>query len=434
MGYRLYTLLSYLLLPWAFFRLYKKGRQVPAYRQRWSERVGKLDFDLKQVIWIHAVSLGESIAAMPLILKLLKDYPDKNFLMTHMTPSGSAYVQDRVKKMGELGKKVKACYLPYDLPIFIERFLKHVQPEILLLIETELWPNWLRILNQKNIPIVLVNARLSERSYERYAKFKKITATMMSNLTQVLAQTQEEADRFIGLGLARNKIQVTGSLKFDLSIPEDIEEKAAPWRKSLKDRAVWIGASTHPGEESYLLDVHQHFLSTYPEGLLILAPRHPERLLELEKSCKEAELSYQIRSQSLEASGILPSTQVFIVDTMGELLLFFALSEVCFVGGSLVPHGGHNLLEPAALKKASLTGPHVFNFQKITETLVKEKASLMVKDSADLTDKLKYLFQHPEKRTRMGEAGYQVVMANRGALDRQHSWIKKILPTLPTRR
>ncbi len=429
MGYRIYSFLSYLLLPFAFLRLYRKGRLTPGYRKRWSERCGYPGFKLnnKEVIWVHAVSLGESIAAMPLIRRLLKDYPDQGILITNMTPTGSDYIKTQIKNLGELGgfgKRIRTCYLPYDVPVFIKKFLKEIKPKILLLIETELWPNLLKELKARNIPVVLVNARLSERSYEKYAKFKNMSQNMLSCLSLTLAQTQDEAERFIQLGQDPEKIQVTGSLKFDLSIPDNIEEKASPWRLQLKDRPVWIAASTHEGEESYLLDVHRHFLRDFPAGLLILAPRHPERLPMLQELCKSAGFSFQVRSES---EAIAPSTQIFIVNTMGELLLFYALSDVAFVGGSLVPRGGHNLLEPAALKKATLTGPHVFNFQKITETLVQARASIMTPNSANLTQVLKDLFKNPAKRQKMGEAGFQVVAANRGALDRQYALIRKLI-------
>lgn len=419
MTYFFYTLLTYLALPWAFYRLHKKGSITPAYRERWAERCGKPGFKIKNSIWIHAVSMGESIAALPLIERLLKDFPNQTILVTSMTPTGSAYIAKH------LGDRVKHCYLPYDTPVFIRKFLLATQPKILLLIETELWPNLLRELSLKKIPIVLVNARLSERSYLKYQRFKTLSQQMLSYLTMTLAQTQEEAERFIDLGQPKDHIHVTGSLKFDLTLPDNIEEKAAVFKSQIQDRPVWIAASTHEGEESYLLDVHQHFLNAFPKGLLILVPRHPERFSKVKTLCEQA--GFNTQNRSLSNNIISPSTQIFLVDTMGELLLFYSLADVAFVGGSLIPHGGHNLLEPAALKIPMLTGPHVFNFQKITEILVQAGAAIVTPNVTSLTQALRDLFKHPEKRKKMSAAAYQVIQENRGALDRQYDLILSVL-------
>ncbi len=428
--YALYTFLSYLALPFAFLRLLKKSKITPAYRQRWSERLGhpgfKLGFELnnKKSIWIHTVSLGEAITAYPLISRLLKNFPDHDFIITSMTPTGSEFIQQKIQSLNLT--KIKHCYLPYDLPVFIKRFLKQIKPEVLILIETELWPNLLKYAHQNSIKIILANARLSQRSYLNYARFKTLSFTMLNFIDLIMAQTPEDAERFKALGFTK-KLKITASLKFDLSIPDNISEKSQVLKNQIinfKTRPIWIAASTHEGEETYLLDIHRHLLKTNPNTLLILVPRHPERFSKIKKLCEQENFSIQTRSSQ---EVILPSTQIFLGDSMGELLIYYSLAKIAFVGGSLVPRGGHNLLEPAALKIPVITGPHVFNFQQITETLVQAGGALLISEIPLITQALRDLFQEPERAQKMGELAYQVIQKNKGALDRQHALIKQLI-------
>jgi len=434
MLYFLYTLLSYFILPFAFLRLLKKSRLTPAYRKRWSERLGITKFKTKNAIWIHAVSLGEAITAYPLIQKLLQDFPDQEFLITCMTPTGSQFIRE---KFGDYlkNKKIKHSYLPYDLPIFIKKFLKNTQPKVLILIETELWPNLLKYTHENKTKIILANARLSERSYLKYEKFLRLSSEMLNYLDLIIAQTDQDARRFEALGVTKSKIKVTGSLKFDLNIPDNILDRSQELKNKIinsNQRPIWIAASTHEGEETYVLDIHRHLLKTNPATLLILVPRHPERFVKIKKLCEQENFSIQTRSETKNnpennLGNILESTQIFLGDSMGELLIYYSLAQVAFVGGSLVPRGGHNLLEPAALKKPSITGPHVFNFQQITETLVQAGGALLISEIPLMTAALRDLFANPERAKQMGENAYQVVQKNKGTLDRQYALIQSEL-------
>lgn len=419
MMYFWYTFLSKLFMPFAFKRLKKKSQITPAYAEHWDERKGIVPFELKPCIWIHAVSLGESIAAEPIIKKLIADYPNERILITNTTPTGREFIE---KKFGD---QVHNCYFPYDLPGYWERFFSKVSPKILLLIETELWPNLLKILHEKKIPSMLINARLSQRSKDKYGNFAKISKSMLNNLGLIVAQTEDDARRFAALGKDPKQIKVTGSMKFDLSIPEGLAEKSAEFKKTvLGERPIWIAASTHDGEEQYILNVHQQVLKTIPNALLMLVPRHPERFDSVKSLCEKEGLKVVTRSSGQNCS---PETNVFLGDTMGEMMLFYGACDAAFVGGSLVATGGHNLLEPAALKKPGLTGPYVFNFQVITDGLVKAGGAVMVQEPAALTTEVLKLLQDADYRKQMGEAGYQVVEKNRGALERQYGLVKQEL-------
>ncbi len=419
-----YTLLIYLTLPLVFMRLWWRGRKNPGYREHLSERLGILPFTLQNSIWLHAVSLGESIAAKPLIEKLLATYPDLPMLITHTTPTGRAWIAKNFSPQIQASKLYHA-YLPYDTPCFIQKFLKRTQPKILILIETELWPNLLYVTHQVGIPSLLANARLSERSFKRYQKAIGITPLMLQSLSHIAAQHHNDAQRFQQLGYPSAQISITGSMKFDMRLPLDLETRRDQLQAlGVKGRPIWIAASTHLGEENMMLEAHHQILKSHSQALLLLVPRHPERFIEVEGLIQNSHLSYQSKSSQAE---ILPKTQVLLGDTLGELLIYYACSDIAFVGGSLKPIGGHNLLEPAALALPLLTGPHFHNFQAITANLVQQGAAQVITNAQTLAESVIELLDHPSLQTQMGDIARSCFLQNQGATDRHMAIIAALL-------
>ncbi len=408
----LYTLLLHLALPLIVLRLALRARKAPAYARRVRER---FSFGLPAMrpggIWVHAVSVGESIAAAPMIRALQAHYPDLPITVTCMTPTGSERIQ------ALFGDSVQHCYLPYDLPWAASRFLQRVQPRLAVVMETELWPNHIHQCAKRGIPIALANARLSQRSARGYARLRKLTAPMLAELSLIAVQTQAEAERFLDLGARPNCVEVTGSIKFDLKIDAELPRRASELRHQwqAERRPLWIAASTHAGEDEIILAAHRQLLLARPDALLILVPRHPERFNAVHELCLNQGLTTRRRSSG---EAVQAGDQVLLGDTMGELLFLYALADVAFVGGSLVANGGHNLLEPAALDKPVLSGPHLFNFLEIAAQLREAGALGEVQDATDLADEVEALWREPDRAERMREAGLQVLRANQGALDR----------------
>ncbi|MBX8500966.1 lipid IV(A) 3-deoxy-D-manno-octulosonic acid transferase [Pseudomonas lijiangensis] len=414
MNRTLYTLLFHLGLPLVALRLWLRARKAPAYRQRIGERfaVG-LPAMQRGGIWVHAVSVGESIAAAPMIRALLAQYPGLPVTVTCMTPTGS----ERIKAMFASEPRIQPCYLPYDLPWAAGRFLDHVQPRLGIIMETELWPNHIHQCARRNIPVVLANARLSERSARGYARFAGLTRPMLAAMSWFAVQTEAEAQRFRDLGARPECVAVTGSIKFDLSIDPQLPEQAAQLREQWQatGRPVWIAASTHAGEDESVLAAHRQLLSSHPDALLILVPRHPERFNSVHELCQQQGFTTVRRSSG---QVVTPDTSVLLGDTMGELLFLYALADSAFVGGSLVPNGGHNLLEPAALAKPVLSGPHLFNFLEIAALLRQAGALEEVSDPDALATAVQKLFDQPQLARSMADAGIGVMKANQGALQR----------------
>lgn len=412
MNRTLYNLLFHLALPVVMVRLLWRARRAPAYSKRIGERFAVGLPELKPGgIWVHAVSVGESIAAAPMIRALRARYPQLPITVTCMTPTGS----ERIKAM--FGDTVHHCYLPYDLPWAVSRFLQKLQPKLAVVMETELWPNHIHQCARRGIPVALANARLSERSARGYARFARLTAPMLSELGLIAAQTEAEAERFRQLGAREAAVQVTGSIKFDLSIDPTLSRQAEALRQewSATIRPVWIGASTHTGEDEILLAAHRQLLVAYPDALLILVPRHPERFGSVFELCRKQGFTTVRRSLGEPP---LAGTQVLLGDTMGELLFLFALADVAFVGGSLVPTGGHNLLEPAALGKPVLTGPHLFNFLDIAAQLRDAGALKEVGSAPELAAGIEAFWTDPTSTEQARSAGYRVLKNNQGALGR----------------
>ncbi|MDF6013751.1 lipid IV(A) 3-deoxy-D-manno-octulosonic acid transferase [Vibrio harveyi] len=409
----LYTLLLTIASPFLLFGLYKSKPNKPKFGQRWKEHFGitpKLTSDEKP-IWIHAVSVGESIAATPFIKALKEQNPDQPILVTTTTSTGA----EQIAKLGDL---VEHRYMPIDFAFAVKRFLKTTQPKKMLIIETELWPNTLNEVHKAGIPISVVNARLSEKSCSNYAKVQPLFNLILPCLTQVLCQTESDANRFERLGVDKDKLKVTGSIKFDIQISADVKEKSKILRQELgQNRPVWIAASTHKGEDEQVLAAHKRVLESHPDALLILVPRHPERFDDMYDLCQQQGFE-TVRRTTQE--NVANSTQVYLGDTMGEMLLLLGAADICFMGGSLVGDkvGGHNVLEPAILKKVVITGPSYFNFKDIVNDLIQANGMLVSKDSAGIGNHLTHLISEPHSRHVYGQNAYEYAVKNQGALAR----------------
>jgi 3-deoxy-D-manno-octulosonic-acid transferase len=414
----LYSVIFTLAIPFILLRLLWRGSRAPAYFKRWDERFGlkAAPKSHQPVIWIHAVSMGEVEAARPLVDSLQAQYPGHQLLITTMTPTGSA----RVKSL--YADKVLHCYLPYDLPFAVKRFLNSVRPVMGIIMETELWPNLIHYAAEQSVPLVLANARLSARSAVGYQRISSLTKAMLQQLSLIAAQSQDDRSRLIALGADKDKVHAVGNLKFEISLPASLSEEAEALRTQWGNRPVFIAASTHEGEDEIILNASRRIRAAYPDLLLILVPRHPERF------DKVAALSQRSGFKILRRSDKGMCTreiQVLVVDTMGELPLFYGTADIAFVGGSLVPRGGHNVLEPAALGRPVVIGPHYFNFNEISRQFLAAKAAIQVDNSESLAQTVIELFQSPQKRAEMGQAGQQLIHNSQGAGQRLINLIKR---------
>ncbi len=405
----LYSAALYLLMPAVVLRLLWRSRAHPGYRRGLPERFGFAPRLQGRPAWFHCVSVGETLAAVALIQEYRRRHPDTPVLVTTMTPTGS----DRVR--AAFGTDVHHVYLPYDLPGAVARFLDRAQPRVGVLMETELWPNLLAAARRRGIPMALLNARLSARSARGYARVAGLLRPALDALDLVGAQTRADARRFACLGLAPGRLRVLGSIKFDQQVPPELVARGRQLRRALgPERPLWIAASTHAGEEQAALEAHRRLRETLPRAGLLLVPRHPERFEAVAELCARQGFPPARRS-----SGAAPGpVAVYLGDTMGELPLMLAAADVAFVGGSLVPRGGHNLLEPAALGLPVLTGPHTFNFHAIHRLLERGGGCRMVDSAEALAAALESLIRDPAKSRRMGEAARQVVARHQGARDR----------------
>ncbi len=421
---RLYSIATFLLTPVVLFRLASRGIKAPAYFRRWKERFGIFpNPNFKKSILIHAVSVGEVNAAIPLIKALMETYKEHDFVITTVTPTGS----DRVQQI--FGNTVFHLYLPYDLSGAVKRFLKKINPDLAVVMETEIWPNLFRFCKKRNIPIVVANARLSELSLKGYKWVQSLATMAVNNTKFVAAQTQTDADRMIRLGCDADKIYVVGSLKFDIIIEQDIIKKGQAIHKHVaQNHLIWIAASTHQEDELELLDAYSYLKKKHPSLLLIIVPRHPERFQVTAQACIQKGFNTQLRSKC----GLYDiDADVFIVDTMGEMLEFYAASDIAFVGGSIANIGGHNVLEAAVFKLPVLVGPNTHNFAEITQLLHNCGGSYLVKDSKDIIRHMEELIQNPQQRKRMGLAAFKLVEENRGAVALTMKLIANAMQDIP---
>jgi len=406
----IYTFLFYLLIPIILLRLLWRGVRAPAYWQRWLERFGFLPkLSNQQCIWVHAVSMGEVQAAVPLIQALQVRFSKQSILVTTMTPTGSRRVRE------VFGDSVLHVYLPYDLPGALARFFARTQPRLLILMETELWPNLLYACQQRTIPVILANARLSAGSAAGYQRIRGLVGEMLTGITVVAAQTNVDAARFIYLGVPPSKIQVTGSIKFDTPLPKNFLEQAAVLRSQWGvNRAVWIAASTHEGEEEIVLEAFSNLKQAFHDLLLVLVPRHPERFNRVANLCRRQGFIVARRSKG----DVNVNADIYLGDTMGELHKLYTACDVAFVGGSLVPIGGHNLLEPAAVGLPVIMGPHVFECAEICRQLLEAQGAKQVEDGEQLANIVKMYLNDTTYCQQIGENGRKFVRKNQGALVR----------------
>ena len=408
----LYSLVLYLCAPLALCYLLLRGMSNRAYLERMPERFGYTPKpeSAQPLIWVHAVSVGEVQASLTLVKRLLSAYPDCRVLMTTVTPTGAA----RVRSL--FAGAVEHRYLPYDLPHAVLLFLRRIKPRLLVILETELWPNLLYYCQRRGVPAILVNARLSSASYRGYLRLRRFSASAVQSLSHIAARGTEDAERFLALGADPARVSIAGNLKFDIDTGADTAAQAASLRRTIAaGRPVWIAASTHEGEEEQVLDAFDRVRRSLADCLLIIAPRHPERFDKVYHLCVRRGLEVARRSA---AAGIeARDTDVYLLDTLGELPLFYACADAAFVGGSLAPVGGHNVLEPAALGVPLVSGQHTANFREVIELFKADDAIMIVTDAAQLAAAVSSLLQDADLGRTRGERGQRLVRQNQGALD-----------------
>ena len=414
---RLYSLLIYCAVPFAFGAMLWRGLRDRSHWQGLSERLGwGRSLCSAPAIWLHAVSLGEMSAAAPLVRALRSRYPENPLVLTSATPTG------RARARALFGDSVDVRFLPYDTPGAVARFLDRVRPRLAVIMETELWPNLFKECERRGVPLVLASARLSAKSVSRYRRLGRLFRGIFSASSLIAAQTALDAERFIAIGAQSARTHVMGNIKFDMELSADVIDQGRELRASFGSaRPTWIAGSTHAGEEERVLAAHEELRGS---TLLILVPRHPDRFPAVADLLSSRGVRFTRRS-----SGILPdaATQVVLVDSMGELAAFYASADVAFVGGSLVPVGGHNLLEPAALGLPVLTGPYQSNGQDIARLLIQQGAALQVADAQELAAALTRLLADPKERQRIGDIGRRVVESNRGSAARLLELIEPLM-------
>lgn len=415
-----YSLLLYLALPFVPLKLLWRGIKQPAYRQHWGERLGFYNIKItKPIIWLHCVSVGETRAAEPLVKALQTQYPQHQILLTHGTPTG------RDASEALFGDNIQSAYLPYDLPFAVNHFLMHFQPKIGLIMETELWFNLIAACKQKQIPLLLLNARLSEKSFNGYAKLGQLVRDGLQNLSAIAAQTTDDAARLQNLG-AQN-ISVAGNLKFDVKPPADGVDKGVQLRALLgENRTIFLAASTREGEEALILEAIKSL-----DIVTVIVPRHPQRFDEVEALIKNAGWSYMRRSNLHEPinkhASINKNVQIILGDSMGEMFTYYAACDFSFIGGSLLPFGGQNLIEAAVIGLPILIGPHTFNFAEASRDALAAGAAFLVKDAASLKERILELSNNIALRQLMAKSALDFSAASAGATARLMKLIEKYL-------
>jgi len=415
----LYSALLYVVAPLVFVATALRGLRDPSYRDRLPERLGftAVRFTTPP-IWIHAVSVGEVQAAAALVRALISRYPQHPMLVTTATPTGA----QRVRAL--FGDLVRHAYLPYDLPGAVRRFLDRTTPQLAIVMEREIWPNLYRACFARRIPILLASARISDRSGRRHLRFAGLFRDALACDVTIAAQTEADAERFRALGIPPAAVHVTGNVKFDLEVPEDVRRTGAHIRAEFAHRPVWTAGSTHEREEDIVLDAHERVRTTRSDALLVLVPRHPNRFDAVKAWLRSRNVRFASRSTR---EAITADTSVLLVDTLGELLSFYAAANVAFVGGSLVPIGGHNLLEPAALNRPIITGPHNFNAADIAENFLASGAAVQVESATGLGSAVLDLLTNAARRDQMIARAHAILQSNRGALARLLALIEKLL-------
>ena len=419
----LYTLLIHALLPWAMLHLLWRARRQSDYLRHWGERFGqygKKACPPESVIWIHAVSVGETRASQPLVAALQIRYPKHRFLLTHMTPTG------RATSNALFGDKVTRVYLPYDMPWAVKSFLHHFEPVIGIVMETELWPNLVAACRDADIPLLLVNGRLSERSARRYARFPLLTHNSLRQLSAIAAIGTEDAERLKRLGAP--EVSVFGNMKFDIVPPPEQRVLGATFRQRIADRPVFLCASTREGEESLILDAWNATVGDGGTALLVIVPRHPQRFDEVAQLIESRGLKLQRRSDN---QSVAADTQVWLGDSMGELFAYYAaagVNGIAFVGGSLLDFGSQNLIEPCTVGLPVLIGPSTFNFAAAARDALNAGAARQCADAATLVKAASELLGDAEERGRMAQSGLDFTAQHRGATEKTLALIEGFIP------
>ncbi len=417
---QLYSSIFLILLPFILFRLYWRGKKSPEYRNRWWERLAiyKQSYP-KGVLWLHAVSVGETEAAIPLIHQLQKKLPEQQILITTTTPTGSSRVQSHFKQ------KVSHVYLPYDIPWIVKRFILCFKPRMAVFLEKEIWPNLFEQCHNNNIPIVIINARLSQKSAKGYLKIRSFIQPALDQVSWIACQTTADQQRFEQIGAPSKLTETQGNIKFDLTIDETLKSEARILKKQLfQNRFVWIIASTHAKEEAIFLNLYQELKPDLPDLLLVLVPRHPERFEEV--ALLGSNMNLNIKKRSLN-DVCEQDTDVFLLDTLGELKFFYGCADTSFIGGSMVPIGGHNVLEAAAMHTPILFGPFMRNFQDIAENIQHMKGAIQCTNAFEIKKHLTNLYHNPALRQELADNAQQFLKKNQGATAKIAERISRML-------
>jgi 3-deoxy-D-manno-octulosonic-acid transferase len=406
----LYSCLFYLLIPFILIRLIWRSIKAPAYRQRWRERFAFYNNKSypRNVLWFHSVSVGEAEALFPLIKRLQPQHPEAKLLITTTTPTGSA----RVKAV--FHDSVEHVYLPYDMPDAVNRFMRCFEPKIAVIMETEIWPNLFAGCAQNNIPLYIINARLSEKSANGYLKIPSLIVPALACIKQIAAQTKDDARRFIDIGANAESVSAVGNIKFDIEVSDEVIDQGLRIKTDVfGDRFVWLIASTHKNEEAIFLEIYQEIKQRIPGLLLVIVPRHPERFAEVKKLSERYQLSVVMRTSGEVCRH---DTDIYIADTMGELKMLYAAADVTFVGGSMVSVGGHNILEAASVGTPVLFGPYMANFKEIAEGILRHKAAIQCRDKHEIISAITALYSDRSYRQLLAEKGKIFVSQNQGAI------------------
>ncbi len=406
-----YSCLFYLIIPCIIVRLIWRGIKAPAYRHRWGERFAFYKAKFPQnVIWFHAVSVGEAEALFPLVKQIQQQHPDAKLLITTTTPTGSA----RVKAV--MQDSVEHVYLPYDIPCAVNRFMQCFKPRIAVIMETEIWPNLFACCGKNEVPLYIINARLSEKSARGYQKIPGLVYPALACVKLIAAQTQDDADRFVAMGAKAEIVRTLGNIKFDIEVPSEMTEQGLQLKADLfGGRFVWLIASTHKDEEVIFFEIYKKIKQKIPELLLVIAPRHPERFTEVKKLCEHYQLAVVRRTSGEDC---YQHIDVYLADTMGELKMLYAASDVAFVGGSMIPAGGHNILEAAAVGTPVLFGPYMANFKEIAEGVLRQDAAIQCQNENEIINAIIALHADPAYSASLAEKGKTFVQENQGAMAR----------------
>jgi len=416
----IYICIAYLIAPLFVGAMLLRGFRDRIHWRGFSQRFGFSESVRARSIWVHAVSVGEVQAGVPLVEALLKRFPDIPLVLTTVTSTG------RARAEALFGSRADVRYVPIDLPGSVRRFFQRVQPQLAIILETEIWPNLYHRCGRLGVPLVLASARISPRSVSSYRRLVGLFRETLSHGIFIAAQSAEDAERFVSIGANPARTHVVGNIKFDFGYPPDMESRGRELRKWLgTDRPVWVAGSTHDTEEEMLIDAHALVRQRFPAALMVLVPRHPPRFSDVAGLLRSRGVPFVTRTSQQD---VTPDTEVYLLDTLGELPAFYSAGDVAFVGGSLVPIGGHNLLEPAALSLPIVAGPHNFNSADIAQMLVEHGAVRIVDDAAQLAAVVTELFADPATRAVMGASGRKAMDGNRGAVARLMQFLEPLLP------